>query len=579
MNSKDRSEFAFPKIRLNTIKSRFVFLISLAVIGSILTIQIISFFVFKRNVEENGKAVMSFATERLSNTIDEEYNSLMLISQMMTESGSIGSSFSKYLRASDIIEQKEAYGTMETALVTAMFSSGINMAIYYDTESGTNYMKGYQEIAKDFSIDDIVPLHKASSVDFQALHQSQSRYSNRPVVSVVRTDVQHGNRNIIAYLENESKCNSLMKDLCNENHSAYSFLLVDNQGKVCYCSDDAITLGSDLSFVESEEQIGKWDKYFWAKHRLETGGEVILFQPVKEFYAGVRSQMTLFGISILVSAFIIALTAYLLNQLIIKKNDLLQMQIEKVGEGNLEVQYEKTGLLDYDVLLERFNWMVQKIKSLIYNVEEKERQRGELEKELLYYRINPHFLLNTLNSAYWLARSNNESLDQFISQLTNFLRYSLGKDSENPTLRKELQVLEQYILIQKQRHDFSYEFHVEEGKYLDMHVPRLILQPIVENAIEHGIDDDGTISVQICSEDGYAVFTVTDNGTGMSAEDIDRVLTSMREPAGSPSIGLRYVDTMAKSAFGEKAEIKIESTVGCGTKVVLLIPENDSEDI
>ena len=140
--------------------------------------------------------------------------------------------------------------------------------------------------------------------------------------------------------------------------------------------------------------------------------------------------------------------------------------------------------------------------------------------------------------------------------------------------------MEQYILIQQQRHDFHYDFQVEQGEYLNIYVPRLILQPFVENAIEHGIDDGGFLSVHIGSDNGYIVFTVKDDGRGMSKEEIERVLSSMHEPAGSPSIGLRYIYTMAKSSFGDNAEIKIKSELGYGTEVILIIPEgNLSKDV
>ena len=269
----------------------------------------------------------------------------------------------------------------------------------------------------------------------------------------------------------------------------------------------------------------------------------------------------------------IAVAVFLLNQLVIKKNRILQQEIQRVGEGNLSKVANRTGLYDYDQLLDRFDWMIEQLHAQMCAVEAAERRNSEVERTILYYQINPHFLLNSLNSAYWQAKMNIPGgTDQYIAQLTGILRYSLGKDTAQPTLRKEVEILRLYLQLQEKRYDFTYALQVEDGAYLDMATPRLFIQPIVENSIEHGLDIGDHIDIRVCREGDWACVHVRDNGVGMSAQTLEQIERNMDAHDSSAGIGLRYVKTVLSAMFGDRAQIHIESTIGGGTRVTLRLP-------
>ena len=160
------------------------------------------------------------------------------------------------------------------------------------------------------------------------------------------------------------------------------------------------------------------------------------------------------------------------------------------------------------------------------------------------YQINPHFLMNALNSIHWMALTNHQKeIDDYVKHLGFILSYSLGKAEQNTTLRTEL-------------------------KYLQYYLERFLLQPIAENAVCHNMDEFGTLWVEASEQDGIITIRIRDDGKGFEiSEKMEQNAKDERK-----GIGLRYVQMTLKSFYGEEAEMKIESELGKGTEVTLHFP-------
>jgi two-component system sensor histidine kinase YesM len=221
--------------------------------------------------------------------------------------------------------------------------------------------------------------------------------------------------------------------------------------------------------------------------------------------------------------------------------------------------------------------MQVKIQELIEAVAKEASEKQEIEMEKLMAQINPHFLYNTLNTAQWLARLKGQhEIDRFLSLFTKVLKYNLAKDGATVMLKDELDSLNDYIELQKIRYDFEFDVrYLIPEPYLALPLPRFILQPIVENALYHGMmDEKGVIEVSAQEQNHTLVIMVKDNGNGMTEEKIRELLesdTKMNNLSGL-GIGLNYVRRTLSSFTGGSSELVIDSNIGEGTTVSIHLP-------
>jgi two-component system, sensor histidine kinase YesM len=220
--------------------------------------------------------------------------------------------------------------------------------------------------------------------------------------------------------------------------------------------------------------------------------------------------------------------------------------------------------------------MKKQIASLISEIEQKERKRADLEVEKLVHQINPHFLMNTLDTARWLVvAGDKKEATNLLTSLNKILYYNMGKLGFLSTLEEELDSMEQYIKLQQIRYDFVYELHVLVPKaVLHSPVPRFILQPIVENAIYHGLVDEGKLEIEIQLNNEMIILEVKDDGRGMTKEKIHSILSgdSYQQSKSGMGIGLNYVKRILERTYANKAMVAMESELGKGTRVILRIP-------
>ena len=223
-----------------------------------------------------------------------------------------------------------------------------------------------------------------------------------------------------------------------------------------------------------------------------------------------------------------------------------------------------------------FGHMVLRIQQLMSTVRQEEINLRKTELKALQAQINPHFLYNTLDSIAWMCEQG-RSADavNMVHALARLFRISISRGHELIPIAKELEHAESYLQIQKFRYknQFTYEFQVDPD-CLDYYCNKITLQPIIENAINHGLDlmvDEGQITVQVCQEGEDILFRVRDNGVGMSREQVDAILH--HSPGDRTGIGIKNVDDRLKIYFGKEYGLWITSELDVGTCVEIRMPK------
>ncbi len=279
---------------------------------------------------------------------------------------------------------------------------------------------------------------------------------------------------------------------------------------------------------------------------------------------------------ILIASLIAFMMSYLIASKVTKPIKKLTNLMQQVEQGDLNVVIDITRKDEIGVLAASFNSMVGRLKRLIEEVYVTRLKRKEAELKALQAQIDPHFLYNTLDTIYWTSRQENASKSgELVEALAKLFRLSLNKGNEVTTIKKEVEHLNSYLFIQKMRYDQEPQIEITiEPSLYPYHTIKLILQPLVENALYHGIaelDKPGEIAVTGAEVDGEFVFEVSDNGVGMTVEKIQEVF---RDDNGSQGgYGLKNVDERIKLYFGEDYGITIKSEPGKGTRVRVRIPK------
>lgn len=250
-----------------------------------------------------------------------------------------------------------------------------------------------------------------------------------------------------------------------------------------------------------------------------------------------------------------------------EQGDFQISNLENATNGNTD----EIGQLDYD-----FSIMVDKINTLINENYVKQLLIKETELKALQSQINPHFLYNTLASINGLARMNGQKqISAMVKALGNLLRSAVKNNETVITLEEELNLLNDYVTIQKIRYSERLVFNVEVDEQLeDCLIPKLTLQPIVENSINYGLEnltEDCRIHVKTLMHPEYFTISISDNGPGMSEETMEKFKSNLLVPKGT-GIGLKNIDERIKLIFGEGYGLFIESNLNKGTRVSINLP-------
>jgi two-component system sensor histidine kinase YesM len=368
--------------------------------------------------------------------------------------------------------------------------------------------------------------------------------------------------------------------------------IVDNSGKVISHVDSS-TLGSNLLTTEEIQYINMdsagikrinkngRDIYLIYQEIDATGWRLVAEIDVKDI---TKTNLIFNNISMLVLiivAFTVFVSGIVLMFIYIMKSMNKQVKnlvnaIEKDGVYYIDESITNASQGDLTRLEKDVYNMMQKVKSLMEESYQAKISEREAQLKALQAQINPHFLYNTLDTINWMAvKINAEDIRFMVNTLAKYFRLSLSKGKAIVRIQDELELVNVYLTIQHKRFRGAIQYEIKVEKEVEEYnIHKLTLQPIVENAIIHGIqknnDRSGVILIEAKKEAEDIIFTISDNGVGMDNEMVHKVLSNL--PNGKEgSYGLYNVNERIKLFFGEEYGIKIHSERGIGTKVQIRI--------
>lgn len=251
----------------------------------------------------------------------------------------------------------------------------------------------------------------------------------------------------------------------------------------------------------------------------------------------------------------------------------LQATILKVGSGHSDLRANETGSPELVDLARQFNIMLDRIDQLMIAVKEEEQNVRKYELQALSSQINPHFLYNTLDTIVWMAEFNDSKrVVEVTKSLAKYFRLALNQGHEQISLKDEIDHVRQYLFIQKQRYGEKSQYEIKELKqYDDYKIPKLILQPLVENAIYHGIKEmnrQGMIRVSVSENATQLIVSIYDNGRGFVASE-----TTNATLVRLGGVGLKNVNQRLQLQFGKSYHMEIKSEENTYTEIRLYFPK------
>ncbi|HEY2493509.1 MAG TPA: sensor histidine kinase [Paenibacillus sp.] len=262
----------------------------------------------------------------------------------------------------------------------------------------------------------------------------------------------------------------------------------------------------------------------------------------------------------------------------------LEKSVKMVAQGDFNTPIDVKGAYEVEQLSKRFNFMLHRIRQLMgQSIHEQEAKRKS-ELDVLQAQINPHFLYNTLNSVIRMVeRGKNEEVVTAITSLSKFFRISLSKGNNIITVEEELEHVRNYLVIQKIRYKTKFNYMIDaEDEALHCTTLKLIIQPLVENAIYHGMEymqDEGNIVITVRVEGRNVVMRITDNGLGMSPQVMQQLLTGGVKSVSGSGVGVNNVHQRIRLYYGMSYGLTFQSELEEGTTVTLTIPmQRDNQE-
>lgn len=311
----------------------------------------------------------------------------------------------------------------------------------------------------------------------------------------------------------------------------------------------------------------------------EFGWQIIQMVPVEILTKDNKIIFDVTAVVFLVSFLFSGILWFFISRSIVRPIKQLTLTMRGVKSTNLTVKSRITSDDEIGLLSLTYNYMIERINSLFNQVVEEEKHKRNAEIKALQGQINPHFLYNTLNTIRWMAIIQKaDGIKEVVDALGRLLKNSFKQPGPLIALREELSMIKDYVFVQQTRYRDKFQVYYEiNEELLSSECVKFILQPIVENAIFHGIEpkeEPGIIRIKVFSEASALRIIVEDNGVGMSDLQISMLLNPLWDQTISQGIGMQNVNHRIKMICGEKYGIHIESEVSVFTRVHFVLPLN-----
>lgn len=383
------------------------------------------------------------------------------------------------------------------------------------------------------------------------------------------------NTNMVYMRINE---NSFFKNITDLDQE-YAVIISDDNNRIVYANQSAKLIAFDfkemMKMNEGTVRTGQTEMFLVKKKIVQANWTVYCFVPAAlvSHNAGSIINATLIVILACIVSLLIIISIF--SKTFIKRIFSLNAIMKRVEWGELDLQVQSEARDEIGELTNRFGKMLNRLNEQIDETYRSKIIQKEAELKALQSQINPHFLYNTLSFINWKALKNDApEISHVVTSMSKFYRTALNQGNNIITVRNELENIKSYIEIIQVMGDYSFDvvYKIDE-EVNDYSTINLILQPLAENAIKHGIkqknNGKGLLYVSAWLGKGTVNFAIEDNGPGMEKETIDTILTMQ-----STGYGLKNVNERLQLRFGTKYGISIQSRLGYGTVMTIVIPQS-----
>ncbi len=436
----------------------------------------------------------------------------------------------------------------------------------------------------------IAQARKGSGRLIWSLDRSDGKIRNIYITRMIYDRDTYEEVGLLAILIKKEYLESIYKDLSSETINNISILSQQNEDILNQNTDTGNLLQGFLKRqIESDNgyYIDKQNDTLVSYILLEDPQWKIIYHiPLKKLYREINTLRYWVLLMILYALIILSVLSVLTAVDIVNPIKRLVEGMKNLEKGAVhkDIKLDRDDELGY--LSDSFNRMSQKIDYLVNCIYKEELALKEAEIKALQAQINPHFLYNTLENINWMAQLNGvPEISETVSALASLIDAGIGRGDRLISLKEELHYIDNYMTILKSRYEDRLQVvkQVEED-LLGMKIPRLLIQPLIENAVKHGIEKSrrvGIISLNACRKEADVVIEITDNGIGMTEEDLKSINDKLSEAgfdyekgqlSGSKSVGMENVNRRIKLLYGDSYGISIESSYGDYTRVIVRLP-------
>jgi two-component system, sensor histidine kinase YesM len=573
--------------QLNSIQFQIAFSFSLLILVIISIVGFVSYDKFSNTLQQNAEDYNIQLTEQVKENIDYYIRYMGNISSIIQSNPS----FQKYL----VLDQKQD----DADKLAELFKSFVNtrndiVSIFFFGYNGQVLKNDPTTKIKDYiRIEDLDWYQAAKQAKGKAVVSSSHVQTIVPdprwVVSLskeLKSARSKQGKGVLLIDLNYKIINEICKKV-NLGSKGYIFI-IDKEGNIVYHPQQQLIYSGlkkemipqvlnaqGKSFVMDDQ--GERKLYTISTSEL-TGWKVVSVTNVNEMIMDGKETKKFFLMMIFISILFALLIAVIISNRISRPIKLLELSMKQVETGHFDTEVDVRCSHEVGRLSKSFNVMTRKIKELMEQVIEEQKALRKSEIKALQSQINPHFLYNTLDSIIWMAESNrNEEVIDMTSSLAKLFRISLNKGEEMTSISGEVEHVRNYLVIQKMRYKNKLDFIIDvDSSILSYKTIKLILQPLVENAIYHGIKNkSGKGIIQILGKevDGKVLFQVVDNGVGMDAEQMKHIYSDEhRKNSKGNGVGVKNVNERLQIYYGQEYGLSFESEVDLGTTVSVLMP-------
>lgn len=580
-----------------SIRTSMIFWFSLLIVITLLVFSITSLNYTESTVMENSIDYTTRLVRQLNRDMDSYIDYMENISYLVANGGDV----TAYLFGKQNQEENiQLYNRIITQFNTVVETREDISNIAVVTQEGRYIINGGEDcLNENILLQDVEWYTRALEVDESILtashvqHVIQNNYKWVVTLSKGIVNPATGESEAVFFIDLNYK---LLKDLCENNslaNNSYVFI-IDESGKIIYHPKQQL-LYSGLTEEKISEVLACESNYFVSREENasklytvatseKTGWRIVGVADFSELMKNQKETQRLYLFTAAVILLAAILLATLLASSVTKPIKLLKDSMKEVEKGNFE-KANVTLQQDNEIgsLGNSFNLMTDRIQQLMEQNTAVQEQKRRSELKALRSQINPHFLYNTLDSIIWMAEGEkNKEVVLMTAALARLLRQSISNENERIPIAKEIEYTRSYLIIQQMRYKDKLEYEINvEPDIMGEAIINLILQPLVENAIYHGIKykgSKGKILIKGWGEEDKILIQVCDNGIGMEQEALVNIIDKSREIEGKNGVGIYNVHTRLLLYYGEAYGLQFESIPGEGTIVTVTIPRNFREE-